>query len=79
MQHQQVFHPLHGFAMCYGPAEILPPSEVGIVEHGMLVRCKVCQRLGVIPEPGHELEFMPPGTERGIDGKTFFLRLAAPD
>ena len=51
MNFVQVFHPLHGYAMCYGPAEILPPSEVGIVEHGMLVRCRVCQRLGDDAQP----------------------------
>jgi hypothetical protein len=73
-----IFHPLHRFAMCCGGYEILPPSEVGIVEHGMLVRCGVCQRLGVIPEPGHELEFAPPGSERAPDGR-FMVRFSAPD
>jgi hypothetical protein len=69
MDYVQVFHPLHGFGVCYGPAEILPPSEVGIVEHGVLVRCGVCGRLGVVAEPGHELEFLPSSTERTPDGR----------
>lgn len=75
---QQVFHPLHGWGMCYGTYEILPPSEVGTVEHGMLVRCGVCQRLGVVPEPGHELAFLPPGTTRTADGKAYVTKLSAP-
>lgn len=78
MNYAQVFHPLHGYAMCYGPSAILPPSEVGTVEHGVLVCCGVCRRLGVVPEEGHELEFLPPGTERSPDGKSFLLRFLPP-
>jgi hypothetical protein len=72
-KHEQVFHPLFGYSMCYGPYEAAEPAVAGNVPNGTIVLCRVCQRLGVIPDEGHELEFLPPGTERGVDGRTFHL------
>lgn len=62
-----IFHPGHGFGLCYGSYTSVPP-ELTRPEHGTLVDCRVCGRLGVLPDEGHELEFMPPGTQRGPGG-----------
>lgn len=78
MRSAAVFHPLHGFAMCWGGYSAAPAGFTS-PEHGTLVSCRMCGRLGVLPEPGHELKFLPPGTEYGPDGKTFILRFAPPD
>jgi hypothetical protein len=68
MDYAQVFHPLYGYSMCYGPYADPGLPGLDAVAHGTLVTCRVCGRLGVIPEEGHELEFLPPGTERGPAG-----------
>jgi hypothetical protein len=70
-----IYHTQRGFGLCHAPNY----SEVGAglthPEYGRLVSCWVCGRLGVIPDAGHELEFMPPGTERAPGGG-FLLRPA---
>lgn len=68
-----VFHPVHGFSMCYGPYSPMPEGWVH-PESGMAVDCRVCGRPGVIPDEGQELKFLPPGTERTEDGKSFIYR-----
>lgn len=75
-----IFHPLHGYGLCYGSysrskflADCVQPAN------GTLVDCRMCGRPGVIPDEGHELKFLPPGTERTPDGKSFILRSKAPD
>lgn len=74
MRQTVVFHPKQGYGMCRPVTT--GPAQIGLThpEHGRLVSCGACGRLGVIPEEGHELEFMPPGTERTPDG-AFLLRL----
>jgi hypothetical protein len=75
-----IFHPLFGFSLCYGgysmSVSLGPEAQP---EHGTLVSCMVCSRTGVLPDKGHELEFMPPGTEWTSDGKSFVLRYQPPD
>jgi hypothetical protein len=64
-----IFHPLHGFTLCYGGYDRDAFLDAGAhPANGTLVRCRVCGRTGVLPDEGHELEFMPPGTERGPGG-----------
>jgi hypothetical protein len=71
MNQATIFHPLYGYSMCYGSYNGVP---VGFThpEHGTLVACMVCGRTGVIPDEGHELEFLPPGTERDPGGGFIF-------
>jgi hypothetical protein len=68
-----VYHTQRGFGLCHTPAFMEAQAGVTHPEHGRLVSCGLCGRYGVIPEKGYELEFMPPGTERGPDGG-FILR-----
>ena len=66
--HEIVFH-ADPYSMCSGGgAQALPGQARFFIEHGTVVICGVCQRTGVVPEPGHELEFCAPGTERTEDG-----------
>jgi len=73
-QRVTVFHPDRGLSMCSAPAT--SPAQPGLTspENGTLVTCGLCGRHGVIPDEGHELEFLPPGTERDENGR-FLLRL----
>jgi hypothetical protein len=70
-----IFHSAHGYGLCYAAHCTEAPAGLTHPEHGRLVSCGTCGRYGVIPEPGHELEFMPPGTERSPSGG-FILRPA---
>jgi hypothetical protein len=67
-ERKAVFHPQFGYSMCYPVST--SPASAGLThpEHGTRVVCGVCGRLGVIPDGGHELEFLPPGTERTVNG-----------
>jgi len=71
-----IFHPLYGYGLCYSP-HYAPVVDEKAPEHGRLVVCGLCQRTGVLPDAGHELEFLPPGTERAPDGKGFILRFGS--
>lgn len=75
MDSKMIYHPLHGYSMCYGPYDDPDLPGPATVEHGTLVTCRVCGRAGVIPDEGHELEFLPPGTVRSEDGKSFVFGL----
>jgi hypothetical protein len=68
-----IFHSLNGYGMCFAPRYEPAPAGLTHPEHGTVVSCGVCGRYGIIPEEGHELEFLPPGTERTEDGG-FILR-----
>jgi hypothetical protein len=68
-----IFHAQHGYGLCHAVRYTEAPAGLTHPEHGRLVSCGSCGRYGVIPEAGHELEFMPPGTERAPDGG-FILR-----
>lgn len=68
-----IFHASSGFGLCYVTHFEEAPAGLTHPEHGRLVSCGLCGRYGVIPEPGHELEFLPPGTERAPGGG-FILR-----
>lgn len=59
-----IFHPHHGFALCYATSYEEAPPGLTHPEHGRLVSCGLCGRYGVIPDQGYELEFLPDGTER---------------
>lgn len=61
-----VYHPLYGFSLCHGGG--YSASGVPDPEHGTSVICGLCGRAGVIPDEGHELEFLPPGTQRAGNG-----------
>ncbi len=63
-----IFHTQRGYGLCRATGFTEAPAGLTHPEHGRLVSCGTCGRYGVIPEAGHELEFMPPGTERGPDG-----------
>jgi hypothetical protein len=69
-----IFHPHHGFGLCYATRHEDAPPGLTHPEHGRLVSCGLCGRYGVIPDQGRELEFLPPGTERA-EGGGFILRL----
>jgi hypothetical protein len=64
-----IFHTGRVFSMCYGGYSRSEALDSGVQPaNGMLVNCLVCRRIGVIPDEGHELEFLPPGTERAPGG-----------
>jgi hypothetical protein len=73
-----VFHPQSGFSMCYGGYSVNANEASAQPEHGLLVTCHVCRRTGVVPDEGHELEFLPPGTQRTPDGKSYILCFSPP-
>jgi hypothetical protein len=63
-----------------GPAWFLQPhcatctcqrSAPRSPDHGTWVTCR-CGRTGIEPDPGHEADFMPPGSTQ--DGNTITLR-----
>jgi hypothetical protein len=66
MYWKMIFHPPE-FTMCYGSYTAMPAGWVQPA-HGEMVECRACGRPGIIPDEGHELRFLPPGTERGPDG-----------
>jgi hypothetical protein len=77
-QHATVFHPLSGYGLCHGAG--WEPVQEGITgpPNATLVHCRLCGRYGVIPDEGHELEFLPPGTERGPGGE-FIMKFPRPE
>jgi hypothetical protein len=65
-----------------GPAWFLQPHcptctcqrpDPRVLEHGTWVRCR-CGRTGIEPDPGHEMDFLPPGSTR--DGNIITMRFA---
>lgn len=63
-----IFHPHHGYGLCYATSHEDAPPGLTHPEHGRLVSCGLCGRYGVIPDADHELEFLPAGTERAPGG-----------
>jgi hypothetical protein len=73
-----IIHPLHGYGICYALwSRSVFLDSAAPLEYAMLVECHGCRRTGVIPDEGHELEFLPPGTAVSEDGKSFIFRSAA--
>ena len=70
MDHKTVIHTDSPTAMCYGPVRKVYRADLSFIhpEHGTVVECGICGRTGIVPEPGHELLFLPEGTRRTEDG-----------
>jgi hypothetical protein len=71
MRPEVIFH-LAPYRLCFGRVSAVPGMRC---RYGALVNCLVCGQLGVVPAEGCELEFLPPGTERSPDGRSFIVHL----
>lgn len=52
------------------PGEAHPP-------HGKIVVCPNCRQPGLVPEAGHELDYLPPGTTYDPRKGTYTIRLGS--